>query len=550
MIKTKFDDHYQVVVCGGGTAGAPAAIAAAAAGLRVLCVETGSFMGGMGSGVVMGYYHGENMEGMFADIDREIKSESESVYSPKKAWCEGIHSEAKKYIFEKKYMEFGGVIWYYSIVTDVFTENKKVIGLRILKDGLLTDIGCDYIIDATSEANICRIAGLPMKIGRDTDGQCQAYSAVCLTVNENGELEHIYRDNGYVNDSDMVAFSRAVTHSYADSDCKGAYSKQNNKIVMCAPILGKREGMCSVGIDSFTGENLLCLTPVSRPVFTCSGPYDTHLHDAAMESDTVNDFLMCDLGRQVVTVRIPYGAMLPEGIDGLITAGLGMDIYHDALAPVRLKKNMVRSGETAAVIAITSLRTGRRPLDCYEEVKQELIRRKVYFPSAKPSAGLREAMQDIKSAMSREINYGWGIYAAVRTLSADILKEYLDSCEIPLKKNAAIALALLGDNSGAAILKEMENEKTVYLLGKLNRGEYTEYIAQFLRKDTEYALFAYAFAALLRGAKRGDKKAKSILEVLVQKEDFAPLLVLNGNDKKASEDRSAALREFYKRSVT
>ena len=482
----KFNEEFDVIVCGGGTAGAVAAITAAQEGAKTLCIETLSYLGGMGTGIVMGYYDGEGMKGLCADMDREAREESKRSCCNIKKWCAGIHCEAKKLVYEREYSKYGGTVYYHSMVIGVFTEDDTVCGVRALVGGEVRDIGCRALIDATSEANICRIANLPTKSGRDADSQCQAYSVVSFVINQEGELEHVYRDNGFVDDGDMCAVSNAITSSYADSDTIGAYSKNevSNKLILCGSVFGKREGLHSVGIDSMTGRNLLEFKEVKMPLFKMSSPYDTHLHDGAFESDLVNDFLAKGLKDTVLTMSFPFGAMIPKGIDGMVTAGLSMDVEHDAVPPVRLKMNVMRSGEAAGAVCAISCRTGKRLADCYEDIKENLVKRNLYYDEIK---------------IPREIH------------------------------------------------NEFENKKEIqlYLTGKQNKcGEHTDSIGACLSETENYQVFSYAFAAMMRSAAKGDGKAVEKLRDLLEDEGFSRKLILNGKKKQTVIERNNSLRAY------
>jgi flavin-dependent dehydrogenase len=64
--------EYDVVVVGGGTGGAPAAIGAGRRGARTLLVEYLHSLGGVGTaGFIAKYYHG-NRVGFTGEIDRKV----------------------------------------------------------------------------------------------------------------------------------------------------------------------------------------------------------------------------------------------------------------------------------------------------------------------------------------------------------------------------------------------------------------------------------------------------------------------------------------------
>lgn len=491
-----FLQMYDIIVCGAGTAGIIAALTAARMELRVLCIETGTFPGGMGTGIVMGYYHGDHLNGQCKALDEEAIQLSDQICCRKKAWCEGIHAEAKKLVYEAAYKKAGGVLWYESITCGVWAQEGGIQGLRILTDGMLQDIACQMVIDATSEANICRLAGLPVRMGRKSDGQAQAFSAVCLVMNEEGELEHVYRDNGFLSNGDMLQVSSAVTQSYAQSDAQGAYSKScRNQMLLCGALVGKREGLHGTGLAAMTGEMLFGEKTVPQPIFTMSGPYDTHLYDAAFESALVNDFLLRGLRDKVLTAQVPYGALIAQGIQGLLMVGLSMDIEHDALPPVRLKKNAMRSGEAAAVAAGLAVKLGKYPEECYESVRNEMLRR-----------GL---LQD-----------------SIQTM------QWRDIKMPPIPE-----------------LKKYSNAQAVYLIGKQNRGEDTGWLLPYLEEKEDYSLFCYALEALIESSLRGDAKAAEAVLELVDDEAFSRQLELNGYQRKTVLERRGVLRTYVHRKL-
>ncbi len=486
-----FTQTYDIIVCGAGTAGIIAGITAARMGACVLCVEMGTFPGGMGTGIVMGYYHGDHLKGQCSALDEEIVQLSDRICSQKKGWCEGIHAEAKKLVYEAAYADAGGTIWYESMACGVWTKEDAIQGLRILENGRMQDVACKMVIDATAEANICRLAGLPVYMGRESDGQAQAFSAVCLVMNEANELEHVYRDNGFINNSDMMQVSAAVTCAFAESDAQGAYSRNSqNRMLLCGAVIGKREGLHGMGQTQMTGEMLFGEEDVPQPVFTMSGPYDTHLYDAAFESELVNDFLLRGLRDKVLTAQVPYGAFVAKGIKGLLLAGIGMDISHDALPPVRLKKNVMRSGEAAAVAACLALRQDCYPEDCYESVRQEMVQRGLLQENVTPMQWRTE-----------------------ETLPPEQLKQQAD-------------------------------EWAVYLIGKKNRGEDTDWLLSYLPEREDYSLFCYALTALTQSAARGDTKAMNAVLDLVDNETFSRQLTLNGYQKKTVLERSGMLKTY------
>ncbi len=545
-----FEQHYDIIIAGGGTAGAIAAVTAAGEGVKTLCIEMGSFLGGIGSGIVTGYYYGKALKGTIHELDTQIKQESQGPYCAMKSWCEGIHMEAKKYVYEKRFHELGGTILYESVVTGIWVDSGRVIGVRTLFGGRVADFGCRMLIDATSEAVACKLAHLGVKSGREFDGQCQAYSLVSFIINKDGELEQVYRDNGFADTGCTEEVAEAVTHGYATADNIGAYSREegDSPLVALGPFLGKREGVSCVGRDALTGEDLLLMQRVDKPFFYLSGSYDTHLYDGAFESDTVNDFLACGISDVVLNQPVPFGASVPAGLDGILAAGLSMDIRHDALAPARLKKNVMRSGEAAAVAAVTAIKLGKEPLECYEAVRKELIRREIYLEEPMLSEQMLEAKKDLKAAIRSDDKRlcGCGTYLAAREMPREDLLTLTQDKRV--RYRAAIALALQGDAGAAGILREYENEPfALYFLGKFNKGEYTPLLLRKMQEVADHSLFCYAFTALVRSAAAGDKMAEQGIWEVIFSDSFSCTLILNGKRNQQVLERRDKVREYARK---
>lgn len=534
-----FSEEFDIIVVGGGTAGVCAALTAAETN-KVLCIERGTFLGGMGSGIVFGYYYGSDLEDQ--TLDEIIKLDSAENYCKCKGWCAGIHPDAKKQCYQNEYLDLGGKLMYKSIVTGVWMSETAAVGVRVLSGGTETDIAAKFIIDATAEANVCRLAGFETKIGRESDGQCQAYSLVGIVMNGSGELEHVYRDNGFVDTSDCFEVSRAVTDGFENLDETGAYtSTEGNRLLSLGSIFGKREGVTIVGEDSLTGEQMLNFLPVDKPLFYTSSTYDTHLYDPEFETETVQEYRY--FVDDILTQPVPLGALVPKGGKNIMAAGLGMDIDHDALASVRLKRNVMRAGTAAAIAAETAITEGCDVFSCYEKITEKLKAKRIYkeVPELSETAkNINEKAAEYFSSDSPKLR-GCAVYYASRMMTKEELMKFLDN------KNTAVcaakALAMQGFGIGAEYFKDEEIPGAVYLLGKINKhGEYTDLLAGKLHGK----LLPTAFSALVRNAANGDKKAEKLVRGLVENKDFSYKITLNGKKNHTVLERCETFRKYIR----
>ncbi len=422
-------------------------------------------------------------------------------------------------------------------------DDSSVIGLRVLShDCTETDISAKYIIDATSEANVCRLAGFKTKIGRKFDGQCQTYSIVGIVKNGNGELEHVYRDNGFVDTSDCFEVSRAVTKGIKELDEIGNYtSTDDNRLLSIGSIFGKREGVSIVGEDCLTGEQMLNFLPVDKPLFYTSSTYDTHLYDCEFETETVQEYQY--FVKDILTQPVPLGAIVPKWEKNILVAGLGMDIDHDALASVRLKRNVMRSGEAVAIAAETAIDECCDVFSCYDKIVEKLKEKNIYksMPEiCEIGMNIKEKVEQYFSYESKDVR-DTATYHAARQLPKERLLELLYNDKTSVC--AAKALAMKGIPAGVELFKNEESRGAIYLLGKINKhGEYTDLLCERLSGK----FMPTAFSALVRNAANGDEKAKKVVLELVNRDDFSYRLELNGRKNKTVLERSETFRKYVK----
>ena len=171
---------YDVIVVGSGSAGSPAAIAAARAGAKTLVLERLPFLGGTSTAVLdtfYGYYTPGTKSikvvgGIADDVVAGLEKHNASFNRPNSFGAgTGItyHPEYLKVVWEKLVSEAGCDILLNAWVQDVIKEGTKVTGLVVAtKNGLKVFKG-KQIIDASGDADICFQAGLPYELAGDID---------------------------------------------------------------------------------------------------------------------------------------------------------------------------------------------------------------------------------------------------------------------------------------------------------------------------------------------------------------------------------------------
>ena len=189
---------YDVVVCGGGVSGVPAALAAAREGLSVLVVEAQAQAGGMAtSGLVSHWLGGRTYDGkcwgvggLFRSLTTEAveagaailpaKEQERDVYSPF-GWCKRggiLHAGVPLDPFrlaaflDDKLAEAGVEVLFLSRVTDVVMADgpgRRISHVVISSKWGLTAVEAKVVIDATGDADVAAYSGCEVWKGRDED---------------------------------------------------------------------------------------------------------------------------------------------------------------------------------------------------------------------------------------------------------------------------------------------------------------------------------------------------------------------------------------------
>jgi len=193
-IKVEFEakvfGSYDTIVCGGGTAGVVAALAAAREGAKTLLIESEYHLGGMltmgNAGITKYVMHGCDPEEQYK-INNELKTNPDNVQVVggiplelthkliKNGDALGNHGTGAAYVYPdphafklllfEELMAAGVKILLNSKVVKVLKDGNKITGIIFdTKEGHMVAYG-KYIIDSTGDGDVCALAGVNYVIG-------------------------------------------------------------------------------------------------------------------------------------------------------------------------------------------------------------------------------------------------------------------------------------------------------------------------------------------------------------------------------------------------
>ena len=174
---------WDVIVAGGGTAGAIAGIASARAGAKTLIVEALGSLGGTGTNaqvtpLMRNVSAGENLNrGLTDELKRRLTLRGDGA-TDKNGNDNWFNPEGMKYVLERMAVEAGAELLYHTHVVSVTLEGegrKAIRGLIVHNKGGLQELPAKVFIDATGDADLAVSAGAPVQSG-DESGLHQAMS--------------------------------------------------------------------------------------------------------------------------------------------------------------------------------------------------------------------------------------------------------------------------------------------------------------------------------------------------------------------------------------
>jgi hypothetical protein len=172
---------WDVIVVGGGTAGAIAGIAAARAGAKTLVVEALGSLGGSGTNaqvtpLMRNVSSGVSLnQGITEDLKQRLcaRGDGATDVNGNDNW---FNPEGMKYVLERMLVEAGGEVLYHTHFVSAELESQTISSVIVHnKDGLVR-LNAKAFIDATGDADVAVRAGAPFQAGELETGLHQAMS--------------------------------------------------------------------------------------------------------------------------------------------------------------------------------------------------------------------------------------------------------------------------------------------------------------------------------------------------------------------------------------
>lgn len=460
-------DHLDVVVVGGGTSGVIAAIAAARQGVRVGLVEILPNLGGTSSNQVNSYYWGVPWKSVLR-LELGERIELEKRRGPGSLEKVRFSGPAKMRALLEMAVDAGVELYLQSFGAAAVVQGQRVGGV-VVENGLGRQVLlADVVVDGTGHGDIAVAAGAGWTKGRPTDGMMHEVSQRAL------------RDPTHVRD---------ISDAYL-------------KVPVAALSMSIRESRRVEGDYVVSFDEALREVVFPDTVARWRSNYDTHFPNSASQTDGGQDWTaILGMWRRPIMGSIPYRALLPRGLDGILVVGKAYSTDHDALVGGRMQQDLEHLGEAAGVAAAMAVESSQMPrqLDI-DRLQRQLVRRGVLRNEDVPHQQITDGppldylrQQDYwRQQRAQQFPYPWGdasrpeidsLPAAVERLGGDdaleamvqlylagqqavpLLRPLLTSQDSRLREEAAILLGLAGDSAAIPELMKFlreRNERTFH----------------------------------------------------------------------------------------
>ena len=202
-----------IVIAGGGMAGVSAAISAAESGADVLLVEQLSYLGGTATGGMVvplmtgGIFSNEGKKVVSGNLDK-IFEKLEEFEDAKNYNC---NHEILKLALDEMMLERKVKVLFNTFICDAEKKNDSLSSIYTINKSGRQQYEAKVFIDATGDADVAYMAGIPYEMGRPADGITQATTLRFILGNVDAGKAHEYMSSK----EGSVKFKEAIQR-YAD----------------------------------------------------------------------------------------------------------------------------------------------------------------------------------------------------------------------------------------------------------------------------------------------------------------------------------------------
>jgi flavin-dependent dehydrogenase len=316
---------FDVVVLGGGTAGAPAGVGASRHGAKTLVLEYLHGLGGIGTMGMIGRYWDGYRDGYTQEVDWGVRVTGGDHPRQKQRLDEWVFDWKTEY-FRREIRDSGGEVWFGVLGIGAYVHEGTVKGVVVATPAGKGIVLGHTVIDSTGSADIAIAAGAAYEY---TDGLSVAVQGAGIPF-KNPEDHYNNTDWTFTDDTDVLDVWR--TFIVAKDKFENQYD------------LGKlpqtRERRRMIGDYTISVLDIYNKRTYPDTFSIHQSSFDTHGY-------TIDPFFSLrwpDERTKHITALVPFRALLPKNIEGIAVTGLGASAHRDAMPVIRMQPCLQNQG--------------------------------------------------------------------------------------------------------------------------------------------------------------------------------------------------------------
>jgi len=390
-----------VLVVGGGPAGIGAAIGAAKTGAKTLLIENYGFFGGVASWSIGMCINQMRPDGKPRGYVHELLLQKLQQYGD-----QAVRVSTHQFLVNVEYLkvavldaldEVGCNYLVHAKAVDTMTKGNRVTGVMVATKSGLMEIQADVVVDCTGDADIAYFSGastmtetgnlspqtLLLNVGninnyisKDLSGVADKAKSKYPLVPGGWGLAKVSNCHHFtINHSgtkELGNFDVTDPFQFSEAECKsrrqivqmtqamrefGSGDLKNCELVGASTQIGVRESRRIKGEYTMTEEDALEGRKFDDVIAWRSGWLDVGFTKLSM----------------MKIHQVPYRAIVPEKIDGLLTAGRCISATHVGASSGKSMGNCFATGHAAGIAASLSSKTGKIPRELKVKEIQKIL---------------------------------------------------------------------------------------------------------------------------------------------------------------------------------
>lgn len=331
-----------VLVCGGGTSGAAAAIGAAKGGAKTIVAEWLHVLGGIGTdGMIISYCAGNNRGFTRRFCGEERRLGATHVYSSVRSEVQPDPDPSKRAetmyyqrseVWRRWCRDAGVCVWYGTFVEGAYVQGNRVVGAVVVTPFGRGVVRARCVVDATGNADVAAAAGAETEFIPKSELQLQ--SAGLAPHRVRGKL--VNTDFGFVNDAD--AWDLWLFGVRARAGASDAWDLQK--------LPDSRERRHIVPDYAVCGEDVVSCRKFPDTVVQPYAPQDAHgplMEDFCYVSATSENVVKTRTW-SYFRLNVPLRSLLPRGYSNIAVVGTGAGCSRDVMPMVRMQADLMNMG--------------------------------------------------------------------------------------------------------------------------------------------------------------------------------------------------------------